>query len=484
MHMRRVSLIAPVIIALLALTPSAAGARSLSYGATGTDVTALQQALIDRGYLAPASAVGRFGPATLAAVRQFQCAEGIVCAGAAYGLAGPRTQGALGLSASGAPPPFEISGWIPYWRAATGTADVLPRLSSFSAVMPFGYIVQNDGTLHDAFGLDAPMSTTSATLIAAAKAKGVKVVPTVMWGNGAAAHAVLANQASRVALEDRVAALVTANGFDGVNIDFEGKHAETKDYFSTFLRGLDERLGGKLLYCAIEARTPVADRYGDAIPPPDATEYANDFAAINKHCDRVELMTYDQQTVDARLTKSQTAAGGPYVPIADPAWVAKVVNLAAKDIPKKKLVIGIATYGYEWKVTPIQSGFRYDMQWAFNPRYATALAGAIGALPARTRSGELSFIYNPSAVPEAVKEAASAGSVSSSSGTGAAAAAAVLPTLPSADGTYHIVWWSDAQAVAEKIALAKKLGVAGVALFKLDGGGDPGIWSQVALAAR
>ena len=32
---------------------------------------------------------------------------------------------------------FEISGWIPYWRSATGTADVLPHLDLITEVNPF-----------------------------------------------------------------------------------------------------------------------------------------------------------------------------------------------------------------------------------------------------------------------------------------------------------------------------------------------------------
>ena len=214
-------LIAFLALFLAPLATSAAEVRSLTFGLSGADVTTLQGQLIARGYLS-ASATGYFGPATLAAVKKFQCTSGIICAGAAYGTVGPATRAAL------AGPALEVTGWIPYWRAATGTADILPHLSSFTAIMPFGYIVQNDGALHDAFGLDAPMSTTSIALIAAAKAKGVKVIPTVMWSNGAAIHTILSNRKSRVALAEGIAELVRKNGFDGINIDFEGKRATTQ----------------------------------------------------------------------------------------------------------------------------------------------------------------------------------------------------------------------------------------------------------------
>lgn len=32
--------------------------------------------------------------------------------------------------------PFEISGWIPYWRVATGTADALAHMDTFTEVNP------------------------------------------------------------------------------------------------------------------------------------------------------------------------------------------------------------------------------------------------------------------------------------------------------------------------------------------------------------
>jgi len=41
---------------------------------------------------------------------------------------------------------------------------------------------------------------------------------------------------------------------------------------------------------------------------------------------------------------------------------------------------------------------------------------------------------------------------------------------------FRYLVWSDAKAIADKVALAKRLGVRGVAIFKIDGGEDPGMW--------
>lgn len=369
---------------------------------------------------------------------------GILCV-----LALPESVLAATKTAKPPPPaPLEVSGWIPYWRAATGTADVLPHMQKMTAIMPFGYIVQNDGTLYDAFNFSATSSTSTANILrAAAKAKKVKIVPTVMWSNGPAISATLSSAPLRQALEDRIAALVKENGFDGINIDFENKAAETRPYFSLFLKGLYQRMGDKLVYCTVEARTPPSSAFAVI---PDKLNYANDYVAINKYCDRVQLMTYDQGAGDIKLNSA--AESKPYIPIADARWVQKVVTLAAQTISKKKLIIGIATYGYEYELVPLQQGYRYEIAWAFNPRYATELATDLGVTPQRNQAGEMSFVYQATTTPAL-----------------AGAASAITPPL-------RIVWWSDAKAIADKVKLARTLGVRGVAIFKLDGGEDPGMW--------
>lgn len=350
------------------------------------------------------------------------------------------------ISAQAAKSSFEVSGWIPYWRTVVGTDDATAHLQHFTSLMPFGYIVQDDGSLHDAFGMsDTSATSTAAMLTAAARAAGVKVVPTVMWSNSAAMDRILSSAPQRIALEDAIAALAKEKGFDGIDIDFESKLSHTRPYFSLFLKGLYMRMGKKLVYCSIEARTPASSAYTVI---PNSITYANDYTAINKYCDRVQIMAYDQGAIDLKLNAAATPK--PYVPVADLKWVEKVITLASQTISKKKIIIGIPTYGYEYDLLPLMQGYRYDRRWAVNPGYALTLARDLGVTAKRNIAGEMSFVYVPTTTPQT--------------------ASAVPDPL-------HIVWWSDAQAINDKIQLAKKLGVRGVALFKIDGGEDPGIWN-------
>ena len=69
---------------------------------------------------------------------------------------------------------------------------------------------------------------------------------------------------------------------------------------------------------------------------PTTLQYANDYVAINKYCDRVEIMAYDQDSVDLQLNAA--ADSTPYIPLADPQWVKKTINVAAQTISKKKII--------------------------------------------------------------------------------------------------------------------------------------------------
>lgn len=387
--------------------------------------------------------------------------------------------------------PFEISGWIPYWRTATGTVDALVHLDTFKEINPFGYTVKQSGSLFDALAVDAP---EWQILMNTARIKKVRVIPTIMWSNTEAIDRVMRSKKLRTAHIKEIVAVVKKNNFDGIDIDYEGKKAETRPYFSAFLRELYAAMGKKWVMCTIEARTPLNDRF-DVIPK--NVEFANDYAAINKYCDRVRIMAYDQQATDLRLNE---AAPGPYVPVADPKWVEKVIALAVKTIAKKKIVIGIPTYGYEYQVTPLNYGYRYDRLWAFNPQYGVELAQQNGMHPERNLSGELSFRYpipspgiTPAQTPDPIPSNPELASMLSAVAPEAQATTSLVKNtervpvgdVPEATTTpFRLLWWSDGQAIKDKVDLAKKLGVRGVAIFKIDGGEDPGMWDVLRAAMR
>lgn len=376
----------------------------------------------------------------------------------------------LSTSAAIISKPFEISGWIPYWRTATGTADTLPNLSTLTEVNPFVYTIKSDGTLLDNGKLD---EEPWASFIAEARRQKVRVIPTVMTSNSELLHTLLSNTKSRIALEDRITALVKEKNFDGIDIDFEGKRAEDKNYFSTFLRGLYQRMGNKWVMCTIESRTPIESRYFGMQAPPDAGVYANDLKEINKYCDRVRIMAYDQQGVDLKLAAKAASSSELYAPIADPAWVEKVVNLMAKDIKKSKIMIGVPTYGYEYEVMAYANNeYVYDTLWTFNPGYAYPIAAQYGISPYRTAWGEMAFSYAPgtSTAPSQV-------SAASIMGIATAEAASNYADAYNSHLNFRLMVWPDAQSIADKVALARKLGVRGVSIFKLDGGQDPNIWN-------
>ncbi len=389
------------------------------------------------------------------------------------GPTSPSTGGVLtGKSLTGrATGKFEISGWLPDWRTASSTADATAHLQTFTSIMPFSYGVSSSGHLVDTGHLTIE---PWASLIKSAKKKKVRVVPTVSWGDGKAIDRILSNTATRIALENEIAALVKQNGFDGIDIDFEAKLVNTRDNFSTFLKGLSQRIPGKWLYCAIESRAPLSERYkpGAKIPA-DATDYANDYVQINKYCDRVEIMTYDQGTTDVTLNSARSA---PYAPVADPGWVENVVALAAQNISKNKIIIGVPTYGYAYKVTQVNGSFKYERLFAFNPSYALQIASKLNITPKRTSANEIGFIYDPaklSALAPTDSNIAQTHIQNSATSTIVQNEGSQVDT----SRPFNYMTWSDAQAIADKVTLAHKLGVRGVAVFSVGGAEDPGMWS-------
>lgn len=327
-----------------------------------------------------------------------------------------------------------VSAWVPYWRGEGGTAEAqrtMPYIDTFS---PFIYEVQKDGAVKNRSNITDRNWTS---LIQTARANNKFIIPTILWLKGSEIESVLSYKTKREKHVQAILAIVDANPhFHGIDIDYEGKLVETRVGFSKFITelnvGLKQR--GKYLVCTIETRNPNTPR-GTI----KEEERSNDFRVLGKECDYVRVMTYDQRNADTVLNARY--ARELYMPIADKEWVEKVLKELVIDIPKQKIELGIPTYGHVYKYTERPNGtYAYERMRALTYTQFKERVAQYGGEVMRHPSGELKFLY----------------------------------TIGSGEfkGNY-VAFFSDAVSVAQKVRLAERYGIRGVAVFSISGANDP-----------
>lgn len=363
---------------------------------------------------------------------------------------------------------LEVGGWIPYWQDTMGTESASDNLDSLDTIYPFVFEMSAGGIPLDKADLS---ERQWRDLIKEAKQKDVDVIPSILWNDGAQIHQVLSNPTWRMLHIELIARTVEAGDFDGINIDYESKLSDTKDPYSDFLRELKQRLNGKLLTCTVEARMPPESRWREV---PRNIEYANDYEAIGEYCDVVEIMAYDQQRADLLLNDKRQ--GEPYIPVADAEWVEKVVELAVKDIPAEKIMLGVPTYGRQWNMTVAPEWYKeYKSVSALNQPDAEELAEENDVTIGENVAGEKSFTFFDPNSPFKILDVLPVPD-DTRAGFEAAAKALLFANLTKMEVPVRIVWYSDADAIADKVQIAKDYGLKGIAIFKIDGEEDRGIW--------
>lgn len=367
---------------------------------------------------------------------------------------------------------LEVSGWIPYWKISQGVEDARDNLDVLTEINPFTLSVTSSGEVKD---LGKMKKSPWTKLFKEARKKDITVIPTVMWSDTESMYEVLSDTKLRKKHIESIVKFVNKGKYDGIDIDYEGKSAETKDHYSAFLTELKDELGDKTLACTIEARTPPASLYNTI---PKTIAYANDFAVIGEVCDQVRIMTYDQQRADLKLNNAKS--GVPYIPVADIDWVEKVARLTIASIPKEKVMLGVATYGREWEVSVSKNRFgNYASLWTVTHQYSMDFADQVGIEPLRNSAGELSYSYFatsspygnmlknykvPRNTPDAQKAALQALAYANKTGNTA---------------FVNVVSWSDAEAIIEKLDLAQEIGLRGISIFKVDGTEDEALWDML-----
>lgn len=149
--------------------------------------------------------------------------------------------------------------------------------------------------------------------------------------DGNIAKSVLENQTNRQALENNLLNAIKVNGYKGVNVDLEGVFYYDRSYYTTFVQELYNLLTplGYSVTLSVPAKTT------DSLT--DGWSGAYDYVALSKYCDQMVLMTYDEHY-----------PGGTAGPVASIGWVENVIKYAVTAVPKEKLMLGVAAYGYDW----------------------------------------------------------------------------------------------------------------------------------------
>ncbi|WP_066634686.1 glycosyl hydrolase family 18 protein [Desulfolucanica intricata] len=311
------------------LAPAAASniqPGELKLGTRGPDVTLLQTKLKVAGFYPGEEVSGYFGLNTLQAVTKFEKANNL------------KVDGVIGaeewsiLQKLTAVPKGKLSRMVLGYYTVDYAGDKLSynSLEQYSGfidtIATFSFKVNGDGSLTGAVPRDA---------LALAQERGVQTLLLVhniaQPIDSNAAHNVLAIPANRYRLEENIMTQVKIYGYSGVNIDLEAVPPQDRENYNEFLRELGAKLHqeGLLLTVSIPAKTFDSKN--------DSWSGAYDYQIIGKLVDRVMIMTYDEHWF-----------GGPAGPIASVPWIQKVLDYAVKEIPREKIFLGVAAYGYDW----------------------------------------------------------------------------------------------------------------------------------------
>ncbi|MBC9783115.1 chitinase [Heliobacterium chlorum] len=222
-----------------------------------------------------------------------------------------------------------ILGYYPVDYSGDKTAynSVANYGSSFNAISTFTYRVDGQGNL---------TGTAPADGITLAKSKSMKAYALIHnYINGGfdqtTASTLLGSATARQNVINRLKTILPANGYNGVNVDLENVKGTDRANYSQFIKEMKGALGplGYTVIVSVPGKT-----YNDTT---SSWGGAFDFTALGQSADFVQIMTYDEHWF-----------GGTPGPIASIGYVTKAVQYATSAIPKEKILLGIATYGYDW----------------------------------------------------------------------------------------------------------------------------------------
>lgn len=149
--------------------------------------------------------------------------------------------------------------------------------------------------------------------------------------SGDHAEALLKNDAARSTLIQQLSQTLAAQGYAGVDIDFEYIPPDNAERYADFIEDVREALEpqGFTVMVALAPKTSANQ--------PGLLYEAHDYKELGEEADRVLLMTYEWGY----------ALSAPMA-VAPINKVEQVLRFAVENIPPEKILMGIPNYGYDW----------------------------------------------------------------------------------------------------------------------------------------
>ena len=257
---------------------------------------------------------------------------------------------------------YRTASWMPLYNtlALPSTQMNAGRLVESN---PAWYQFTSNGTIVRMNGAES--STWRAAMT------GTEVIPTVQnLVNGSFDKSVAVNaisSANREAHAQSIYNVVMAQGYDGIDLDYENLPYSSQADFVAFVNVLKNKLhaSGKKLSVTVYAK-----RSGSATWD---GEGGHDYIGIGAAADYVKIMLYPF-----------TYSGKPAGPIAPLTWIDEVLTYAKSTMPASKIIVGLPWYGKDWVGTSATSIAYTEMMDRVN---------AYGATIGRDVNGEATFSY-------------------------------------------------------------------------------------------
>lgn len=253
----------------------------------------------------------------------------------------------------------------------------------------------------------------SRKLINEAHRKGVKAYVTITnLTSGGQFSTTLMSQlvrnpvfASRVL--QNIRNLLSTYRLDGVNFDLEKAAAQDRNLYSQLIYNWTVQLRQDNYRVTLDVPAKSAD------DPTDIWKGSFDYRALGQIVDEIILMTYEEHW-----------PGSPPGSVASLPWVNQVLDYALANIPAQKINMGVPLYGYDW----VQGNGAKVISY----RRATELARRMGA-PLRWDAQQHSTFFRYTS-----------------------------------EGKQHTVYFEDVRSLKEKLDLAIRRGIKGVALWEMN----------------